>query len=154
MDMRLCLAQKTLGASYACPPRTLVLDPDHSEDAAYGQQPLAFYNHFYQVLIWLRCCLDYSMPQLLLNVSRFLFCASPSLVADHILYGVSSFSCNFTHIFIAALKILAINAARSQAARLHIPGRLDCLRCSSVAHQFDAAHLQEALLEMSRKYSQ
>jgi len=34
-------------ASFACPPRHLVLDLDHSEDAAYGQQPLAFYNHYY-----------------------------------------------------------------------------------------------------------
>lgn len=34
-------------AGFASPPRTLVLDLDHSEDAAYGQQPLAFYNHHY-----------------------------------------------------------------------------------------------------------
>ena len=34
-------------AGFACPPRHLVLDLDHSEDAAYGQQPLAFYNHHY-----------------------------------------------------------------------------------------------------------
>ncbi len=35
-------------AGYATPPEALVLDIDHSEDAAYGQQPLAFYNHYYQ----------------------------------------------------------------------------------------------------------
>ena len=40
-------------ASYACPPKTLVLDLDHSEDAAHGQQPLAFYNHFYQSTCYL-----------------------------------------------------------------------------------------------------
>jgi hypothetical protein len=34
-------------ASFASPPKSLVLDLDHSEDAAYGQQPLAFYNHHY-----------------------------------------------------------------------------------------------------------
>ena len=34
-------------AGFASAPRTLVLDLDHSEDAAYGQQPLAFYNHHY-----------------------------------------------------------------------------------------------------------
>ncbi len=40
-------------AGFACPPKTLVLDLDHSEDAAYGQQPLAFYNHFYQSTCYL-----------------------------------------------------------------------------------------------------
>jgi len=35
-------------ASFATPPQSLVLDLDHSEDQAHGQQPLAFYNHFYQ----------------------------------------------------------------------------------------------------------
>lgn len=34
-------------AGFASAPRNLVLDLDHSEDAAYGQQPLAFYNHHY-----------------------------------------------------------------------------------------------------------
>ena len=34
-------------AGFASAPGTLVLDLDHSEDAAYGQQPLAFYNHHY-----------------------------------------------------------------------------------------------------------
>ena len=33
---------------FAEPPAALVLDMDHSEDAVYGQQPLAFYNHHYQ----------------------------------------------------------------------------------------------------------
>ena len=36
-------------AGYATPPEALVLDIDHSEDAAYGQQPLAFYNHYYRL---------------------------------------------------------------------------------------------------------
>ena len=31
-------------AGYATPPKALVLDLDHSEDKAHGQQPLAFYN--------------------------------------------------------------------------------------------------------------
>ena len=34
-------------ASFAHPPKSLTLDLDHSEDACYGQQPLAFYNHHY-----------------------------------------------------------------------------------------------------------
>ncbi|WP_229509530.1 IS1380 family transposase, partial [Massilia sp. CCM 8734] len=34
-------------ASFAGPPKSLILDLDHSEDACYGQQPLAFYNHHY-----------------------------------------------------------------------------------------------------------
>ena len=40
-------------AGFACPPRTLVLDLDHSEDAAHGQQPLAFYNHHYRSTCYL-----------------------------------------------------------------------------------------------------
>ncbi len=40
-------------ASYATPPQALVLDIDHSEDAAHGQQPLAFYNHHYQSTCYL-----------------------------------------------------------------------------------------------------
>ena len=32
-------------ASFASPPKSLILDLDHSEDTCYGQQPLAFYNH-------------------------------------------------------------------------------------------------------------
>ena len=35
-------------ASYAQPPAVIVLDLDHSEDAAYGQQELIFYNAHYQ----------------------------------------------------------------------------------------------------------
>lgn len=35
-------------AGFAQPPVALVLDMDHSEDAVYGQQPLAFYNHHYR----------------------------------------------------------------------------------------------------------
>lgn len=34
-------------AGFACPPKSLVLDLDHTEDSVYGQQPLAFYNHHY-----------------------------------------------------------------------------------------------------------
>jgi len=34
-------------ASYAQPPKVIVLDMDHSEDAAYGQQESIFYNHHY-----------------------------------------------------------------------------------------------------------
>ncbi len=33
--------------SFAEPPRSIIIDLDHSEDAAHGQQPLAFYNHHY-----------------------------------------------------------------------------------------------------------
>ena len=33
--------------SYATPPAVIVLDMDHSEDAAYGQQEQIFYNHHY-----------------------------------------------------------------------------------------------------------
>ncbi len=40
-------------AGYATAPDALVLDLDHSEDAAYGQQPLAFYNHHYQSTCYL-----------------------------------------------------------------------------------------------------
>ncbi len=40
-------------AGYATPPEALVLDMDHSEDAVYGQQPLAFYNHHYQSTCYL-----------------------------------------------------------------------------------------------------
>jgi hypothetical protein len=40
-------------SGYATPPNALVLDIDHSEDAAYGQQPLAFYNHHYQSTCYL-----------------------------------------------------------------------------------------------------
>ncbi|NYT43878.1 IS1380 family transposase [Alcaligenaceae bacterium] len=40
-------------AGFACPPRTLVLDLDHSEDVAHGQQPLAFYNHHYRSTCYL-----------------------------------------------------------------------------------------------------
>ncbi len=38
---------------FSSAPRNLILDMDHSEDAAYGQQPLAFYNHFYQSTCYL-----------------------------------------------------------------------------------------------------
>ena len=34
-------------AGFSFPPKSLILDMDHSEDAVYGQQPLAFYNHHY-----------------------------------------------------------------------------------------------------------
>lgn len=40
-------------ASYATPPAALVIDLDHSEDAVYGQQPLAFYNHHYRSTCYL-----------------------------------------------------------------------------------------------------
>jgi len=40
-------------ASFATPPKVLVLDLDHSEDAAHGQQPLAFYNHHYRSTCYL-----------------------------------------------------------------------------------------------------
>ena len=40
-------------AGYATPPDALVLDIDHSEDAVYGQQPLAFYNHHYKSTCYL-----------------------------------------------------------------------------------------------------
>ncbi len=35
-------------ASYTEPPELMVLDMDHSEDPAHGQQELAFYNHYYR----------------------------------------------------------------------------------------------------------
>jgi hypothetical protein len=34
-------------AGYSCAPSSLTLDLDHTDDATYGQQPLAFYNHHY-----------------------------------------------------------------------------------------------------------
>ena len=40
-------------AGFASAPKNIVLDLDHSEDAAHGQQPLAFYNHFYQSTCYL-----------------------------------------------------------------------------------------------------
>ena len=40
-------------ASFATPPQLLVLDLDHSEDQAHGQQPLAFYNHHYRSTCYL-----------------------------------------------------------------------------------------------------
>lgn len=40
-------------ASFATAPKTIILDLDHTEDTVYGQQPLAFYNHFYQSTCYL-----------------------------------------------------------------------------------------------------
>jgi hypothetical protein len=40
-------------ASYAKAPELIVLDMDHSEDAAYGQQELIFYNHHYRSYCYL-----------------------------------------------------------------------------------------------------
>ncbi len=40
-------------AGYATPPKALVLDLDHSEDKAHGQQPLAFYNGYYRSTCYL-----------------------------------------------------------------------------------------------------
>jgi len=37
----------TFIASYDAPPKVIVLDMDHSEDATHGQQELALYNHHY-----------------------------------------------------------------------------------------------------------
>ena len=34
-------------ASYATPPRIIVLDLDHAQDATHGQQEFSFYNHHY-----------------------------------------------------------------------------------------------------------
>lgn len=34
-------------ASYDAPPKVIVLDMDHSEDATHGQQEFSFYNHHY-----------------------------------------------------------------------------------------------------------
>lgn len=39
--------------SYDKPPRLIVLDMDHSEDATYGQQELSFYNHHYRSYCYL-----------------------------------------------------------------------------------------------------
>jgi hypothetical protein len=35
-------------ASYAQPPKVIVLDLDHSEDPTHGQQAFSFYNHYYR----------------------------------------------------------------------------------------------------------
>jgi hypothetical protein len=35
-------------ASYPAPPAAIVLDLDHTDDPTYGQQALAFYNHYYK----------------------------------------------------------------------------------------------------------
>src|SRR6266478_3236243 len=35
-------------ASYPEPPVAIVLDVDHTDDPTYGQQELAFYNHYYK----------------------------------------------------------------------------------------------------------
>lgn len=40
-------------AGFVTPPEMLVLDLDHSEDQAHGQQPLAFYNHHYRSTCYL-----------------------------------------------------------------------------------------------------
>ena len=40
-------------AGYATPPKALVIDLDHSEDQAHGQQPLAFYNGYYRCTCYL-----------------------------------------------------------------------------------------------------
>jgi len=40
-------------ASYAKPPKVIVLDMDHSEDATYGQQAFSFYNHHYRSYCYL-----------------------------------------------------------------------------------------------------
>jgi len=40
-------------AGFATPPKALVLDLDHSEDQAHGQQPLAFYNQHYRSTCYL-----------------------------------------------------------------------------------------------------
>jgi len=40
-------------ASYPKPPKLIVLDMDHSEDATYGQQELSFYNHHYRSYCYL-----------------------------------------------------------------------------------------------------
>ena len=51
LDAGANIEERSVG--YATPPEALVLDIDHSEDAAYGQQPLAFYNHHYQSTCYL-----------------------------------------------------------------------------------------------------
>ena len=38
---------------YPKPPKLIVLDMDHSEDATYGQQELSFYNHHYRSYCYL-----------------------------------------------------------------------------------------------------
>ena len=51
---RLCKALvEQFIAGFASPPSSLILDLDHSEDAAHGQQPLAFYNHHYRSTCYL-----------------------------------------------------------------------------------------------------
>lgn len=40
-------------AGFAAPPKALVLDLDHSEDQAHGQQPQAFYNQHYRSTCYL-----------------------------------------------------------------------------------------------------
>lgn len=40
-------------SGFSSQPEALVLDIDHSEDSAYGQQPLAFYNHHYRSTCYL-----------------------------------------------------------------------------------------------------
>ena len=40
-------------ARFPSPPSAIVLDLDHSEDPAHGQQPLAFYNHHYRSTCYL-----------------------------------------------------------------------------------------------------
>ncbi len=40
-------------ASYSSAPKTMILDLDHAEDPAHGQQPLAFYNHHYRSTCYL-----------------------------------------------------------------------------------------------------
>jgi hypothetical protein len=34
-------------ATYSEAPSSITLDMDHTDDAAHGQQELAFYNHYY-----------------------------------------------------------------------------------------------------------
>ncbi|NDP48395.1 MAG: hypothetical protein GZ085_08415 [Sulfuriferula multivorans] len=41
-------------AGFARAPDNLILDLDHSEDAVYAQQPLAFYNHFFRAPVTCR----------------------------------------------------------------------------------------------------
>jgi len=51
---RLCKALvEQFIAGFAVPPPNLILDLDHSEHAAHGQQPLAFYNHHYRSTCYL-----------------------------------------------------------------------------------------------------
>lgn len=40
-------------ASYEAPPKVIVLDMDHSEDATHGQQEFSFYNHHYGTYCYL-----------------------------------------------------------------------------------------------------